>query len=258
MGDDPQAVAEYVQDIFSNFGLHESTFLPRPDYMESQVDINGKMRAILVDWLVEVHMKYKLKTETLFLTVNLIDRFLEKRQLTRKRLQLVGVTAMLIAAKFEEIYPPEVRDFVYITDNAYTKDEILTMEVTMLTMLKFVLCYPTVAHFFERYRRVNCCSEEHHHLMQYVLELTLPELKMLRYPPSHLAAAAALLSNMLLNQQPAWPVSMVRHTQQTEPLVRGCAREMCGLLEAAERSPLQAVHRKFSQPKFSSVAKKAF
>jgi hypothetical protein len=83
------------------------------------------MRAILVDWIIEVHLKFKLLPETLFITVSLIDRYLEQVQIRRSNLQLVGVTAMLIASKYEEIYAPEVRDFVYITDTAYTKDEIL-------------------------------------------------------------------------------------------------------------------------------------
>lgn len=93
--------------------------------MERQEDINEKMRAILIDWLIEVHLKFKLVPESLFLTVNLIDRYLEKETVNRQKLQLVGVTAMLIACKYEEIYPPIVKDFVYITDNAYTKEEIL-------------------------------------------------------------------------------------------------------------------------------------
>jgi G2/mitotic-specific cyclin-B, other len=92
--------------------------------MQKQEDINEKMRAILVDWIIEVHLKFKLLPETLFITVSLIDRYLEKVQIKRNNLQLVGVTAMLIASKYEEIYAPEVRDFVYITDNAYTKEEI--------------------------------------------------------------------------------------------------------------------------------------
>jgi len=255
---DPQHCAEYTRDIYGMMRREENSFLPRPDYLEGLPDINAKMRAILIDWLVEVHMKYKLKTETLFLAVNLIDRFLAKRSITRKKLQLVGVTGMLIAAKFEEIYPPEVRDFVYITDKAYTKEEILSMEVLMLTTLEFGINCPTVAHFFERYARINRCNEAHRHLLQYVLELTLPDFKMLRYSPSHLAAAATLLSNKLLKQHPAWPPAMVRHTQQTEMMVKGCAKEMCGLLDAAERSPLQAVRKKFSQPKLHGVGKMTF
>jgi len=99
---------------------HEA--VPCFGFMDFQEDINEKMRAILVDWLVEVHLKFKLLPETLYLTVNLIDRYLCKEQVHRSKLQLVGVTAMLIASKYEEIYPPIVKDFVYITDNAYTKD----------------------------------------------------------------------------------------------------------------------------------------
>merc|ERR550537_298302 len=110
------------------------------------------MRAILIDWLIEVQMKYKLRKETLYLCVNLVDRSLSIRPVARRRLQLVGVGGMLIASKFEEIYPPETRDFVYITDNAYTKEEVLSMEVSMLTALGFNLCCPTVAHFLERYQ----------------------------------------------------------------------------------------------------------
>lgn len=82
------------------------------------------MRAILVDWIIEVHLKFKLLPETLFITINLIDRYLSIVSIKRNSLQLVGVTAMFIASKYEEIYAPEVRDFVYITDNAYSKTEI--------------------------------------------------------------------------------------------------------------------------------------
>lgn len=79
------------------------------------------MRAILIDWLVDVHLKFKLLPETLYITVSIIDRFLERIKVSKSRLQLVGVTALFIASKYEEIYPPELKDFVYITDRAYTK-----------------------------------------------------------------------------------------------------------------------------------------
>merc|ERR1719420_2732549 len=115
----------------------EALCLPPADYMDKQTDITGKMRMILIDWLIEVHMMYRLHPETLHLTVNLIDRYLSKKQITRKRLQLVGVAAMFIASKFEEINPPELHDWVYITDNAYTKDDVLMMECTMLATLSF-------------------------------------------------------------------------------------------------------------------------
>jgi G2/mitotic-specific cyclin-B, other len=86
----------------------ELKYIVRPSFMDSQQDVNEKMRAILIDWLVEVHLKFKLVPETLYLTVNLIDRYLERVEVMRDKLQLVGVTAMLIASKYEEIYAPEV------------------------------------------------------------------------------------------------------------------------------------------------------
>lgn len=118
---DPHTCSEYAETIHSTLKAEEMRNLASAGYMGSQPDINEKMRAILIDWLVEVHLKFKLVPETLYLTVNLIDRYLEKASVMREKLQLVGVTAMLIASKYEEIYAPEVQDFVYITDKAYSK-----------------------------------------------------------------------------------------------------------------------------------------
>jgi len=251
----PQNVAEYVQDIYGLLGRYEGHHLPRHNYMDAQADLNARMRAILVDWLVEVHMKYKLRLETLFLTVNLIDRSLDRRQTIRQKLQLVGVAAMLIASKFEEINPPEISDFVYITDNAYTKEDILQMEVVILTDLKFDICAPTAAHFMERYQRLNQCPKDsvHYHLLHYLVELSLMDITMIRYEPSHLVAAATLLSNKLM-KQPLWPPMVARQCKFDLPAVKECAEDLFGLLEAAQKSPLQGVRKKFSYKKYRSVA----
>lgn len=122
--DDPLCVTSYVQDMYEHFRTKESSTSVRPVYMEDQQYINERMRSILVDWLVEVHLKFKLVPETLYLTVNIIDRYLATTEVTRPKLQLVGVTALLIASKYEEIYPPELRDLVYICDRAYSKNEV--------------------------------------------------------------------------------------------------------------------------------------
>lgn len=107
-----------------------------------------------MDWVIEVHLRFKLLPETLFMTVSLIDRFCEKQQVHRTKLQLVAVAAMLIASKYEEIYAPMVRDFVYITDNAYTREEILEMESRMLTEFEFDLTNPSSYRFLERFAQV--------------------------------------------------------------------------------------------------------
>mmetsp|Transcript_32361 Transcript_32361/g.58774 ORF Transcript_32361/g.58774 Transcript_32361/m.58774 type:complete len:472 (-) Transcript_32361:146-1561(-) len=256
--EDPQYVVDYVSDIYRHLKVEEAHMRPAPDYMDRQLHVNSKMRAILVDWLVDVHKRYKLRPESLFLAISIVDRFLEVRVTARRYLQLVGVTALLIAAKFEELYPPQISDFVYVTDKTYTKEEVIKMEVLMLSALDFNVCRPTAVHFLERYQRINGCTEAHKDLVQYLLELTLIDYKMVKYPPSHLAAAAVLLSNKLLKRQPSWTPAAVKYTKMPEHSLKECAKEMCGLLEQAETSPLQAVRKKFSQLKHHAVAKLNF
>jgi len=253
-----QACSEYVQDIFKVLRADEAVDQPRPDYMDSQVDVNPGMRGILVDWLVEVHMKYKLRPETLFLSVTILDRFLARKRIPRKKLQLAGVVSTLIAAKYEEIYPPKITDLVYICDKAYTKDEILEMEIVVLNVLEFQLRTPTAVQFLDRFAKVNGLAEQHRHLAQYLAELTLPEVKMIRFTPSHLAAAAIYLSNKLMKQPVAWSQTMCNQTGYTEAAIKACAKELCTLLEGAQASNLQAVRKKFSYAKYHSVAKIPF
>ena len=250
------SVAEYEHDIYGLLDRHEGRSVPRCDYMASQPDLNAGMRAILVDWLVFVAAGQKLKLETLFLTVNIVDRFLDQRQTTRQRLQLVGVAAMRIASKFEEFTAIGKTAAVLMTSSAYTVDDVLRMEVCILTALKFVICVPTAAHFLRRFQRLNKCPEDsaHGHLMHYLLELALLDLRMTRYEPSRLVAAAALLSNKLRKQQPSWPPRLASHCKFDLLAVRACAQEMCSIFEAAAASPLQAVRTKFSHQDFCSVA----
>lgn len=163
------------------------------------------MRAILIDWLIEVHLKFKLLPETLFLTVNMIDRFLEKQVIPRTKLQLVGVTAMLIASKYEEIYAPEVKDFVYITDKAYTKEEILKMEYLMLTTLNFNITTPSSYRFLERFSKIINADDPLFNLARYLIELPLIEYRMLKYTPSNLAASAIFLAQKIMQRgERAW------------------------------------------------------
>nr|GEU45678.1 hypothetical protein [Tanacetum cinerariifolium] len=149
--DDPLSVVEYVDEIYAHYRKQEISSCVSPGYMSIQTDITERMRGILIDWLVEVHYKFELMEETLYLTVNLIDRFLERQPIARKKLQLVGVTAMLLACKYEEISVPVVEDFIVISDKAYTRDEVLMMEKEMVNTLQFNISYPTVYVFIKRF-----------------------------------------------------------------------------------------------------------
>jgi len=250
----PQQVSEYVPQIVALLFQEETASMPLPSYMEMQTDINGKMRSILVDWLVEVHMKYRLRHETLFLAVNLIDRYLAVPPVTRRRLQLVGVVAMFLAAKFEEIDPPRVKDFVYITDSSYTKEDILTLECTMLAAIGFNIVVPTATHFLHYLQKANHCDSAHSELASYLLELSLVDLRMIRHAPSRLVSAALMLSNELLGRPIAWPAAMALQSRHEEQALRGCAEELRAHLHAAPDSSLQAVRKKYLLPQHHSVA----
>jgi cyclin B len=223
--------------------------------MSTQRDINEKMRAILIDWLIEVHLKFKLLPETLFLCVNLIDRYLERTQVERHRLQLVGVSAMLVACKYEEIYSPEVRDFVYITDRAYTQDEILAMERSILAKLEYNITTPSPFRFLERFGNLAGLDDQSQLLSQYLCELALVEYKMLRYPPSLLAAASIYLTLKIARRDVVWPAVLAEHSTYNDIALRQCAKDLCILLQGVDKCTLQAVCKKFSLPKFGEVAK---
>lgn len=226
--DDPLECSEYATDIFNHLKNTELEYIAQPGYMKNQQDINEKMRAILIDWLVEVHLKFKLYPETLYLTVNLIDRFLEKEEVMRQHLQLVGVTAMLIASKYEEIYAPEVRDFVYITDKAYTKEQILSMEYKMLTTMNFNITTPSSYRFLERiYKLCPEADERVFNLSRYLVELSLVEYRMLKHHPSMLASAALFLSMKILKKEYSqWTEKLKETTWFTEQQIRQCAKDL--------------------------------
>lgn len=221
---------------------------------EVQKDINEKMRAILIDWLVDVHAKFKLLPETLYMTVNLIDRYLSLNAIVRQKLQLVGVTAMFIASKYEEIYPPEIKDFAYVCDKAYTVAEIRDMEGKILSSLNFKLTHTSALRFLERYMLVAQLDERAANLARYLVELSLVEFRMQKHAHSNLACAAIYLVNKL-NRREAWSEAMVRTSKYQESQIRTCAKELCFLLQNAPKASLQAVRRKFSSSKFNEVAK---
>ncbi len=216
-------------------------------YMKSQADINEKMRAILIDWLVEVHLKFKLMPETMYLTVNIIDRYLEKKQVIRQKLQLVGVTAMLLASKYEEIYAPEVRDFVYITDKAYTKEQILAMEASMLNTLEFRITVPTSFVFLNRFLKVaNATADvKLSYFATYLAERMLQEHRMLGYTPSRVAASALNIALRTLRGPTSWDRKLEHYSGYTQEALRPCIKDVEELM-AIQPNSLKAVSKKYA------------
>lgn len=256
--DGTEEASEYGPAIFNQLFRKEVLSMPLSSYMDSQHEVTPKMRGILIDWLVDVQAKYRMRPETLFLTVNLIDRYLTRVQVSRRRLQLVGVVAMLIAAKFEELEAPLAESLVYITDNAYTRKEIFDLECKFLAAVDFAVLVPTAAHFLDRLQRANKSDTFHQELARYILELGAVEYGMIAYEPSRMAAAALLLSNKLMCRQPAWSPAMARVSRWPQASLETCACELRGLLERAPQRSLQAVRKKYSAEKRYSVATMSF
>ncbi|XP_075516746.1 cyclin-B2-3-like [Primulina tabacum] len=251
----PLAVAEYIDDIYAYYKKTESLSCVPSNYMENQSDINERMRGILIDWLIEVHYKFELMEETLYLTVNLIDRFLALQSVVRKKLQLVGVTAMLLACKYEEVSVPVVEDLILISDRAYCRKEVLDMEKLMVNTLKFNLSVPTPYVFMRRFLKAAKSDKTLELLSFFTIELCLVESEMLKFPPSLLAAAAIYTAQCALNGFSQWSKTLEKHTSYPENQLLECANLMATFHKNAGTGKLTGVHKKYSTSKYGYAAK---
>lgn len=254
----PQYASEYLEEIYEYLRSIENDLMSKYGYMAYQKDINEKMRAILIDWLIDVHLRFKLVPETLFLTTYIIDRYLEKKEISRSKLQLVGVASLFIACKYEEIHPPELKDFVYITDKAYSKDDILEMEKEVLNELEFSITSPSSLRFLEFYIQLLQIKFDEQTLLfaRYLLELFLVEYRMLKYSPSCVAAATLYITIRVKKiNYSSKSLDISRLSGYSENKLKECAKDICIILDNADKSSLQAVKNKYSSPKFFQVAK---
>lgn len=253
---DPLCVTSYVEDMYQHFRIKEQTTSVRPLYMESQPHINEKMRSILVDWLIEVHLKFKLVPETLYLTVNLIDRYLERTEVTRPKLQLVGVACLLVSSKYEEIYPPELRDLVYICDRAYTRQDIIDMEEKVLKTLEYQITVPSAHAFLVRMLKAGHADRKIVQLSCYLLDSTLLSYNLLHYLPSQLAAAAVYIARRTVGRN-GWSPTLLKYASYCEEEVIPIARAI--LNEKSSTNPdLKAVNKKYANNRYGSVANTVF
>ena len=247
-----QNADEYFDDICNELFKNEEKYLVDPKYMSNQSDINHRMRAILIDWLIDVHLKYKLVPQTMYIAVNLIDRYLEKNETNRAKLQLVGVTAMFIACKYEEIYPPDLKDFVYITDGAYVKQDVLDMEYKMLKSLEFNITFPTPWNIFEIYKKKLDLDDKTVKLAWFMMELCLINYKILKFKMSVISASAILIAIKTLG---IYRNDFSQIIGIEENNLEECCKEMYNFYVYNSTHNLQAIRKKFSSSKFNEVSK---
>ena len=257
---DLQFAEEYQEEIIPYLISLENEKRINPNYMSKQNDINEKMRMILIDWLIEVHLKFKLLPETLFLTINFIDRYLQNNQTPRDKLQLIAVSSLLIACKYEEIYPPEISSFVYITDNAYTKEEILNYEIKILGDLEYDITYPTSLRFLEILLIKLNLSKDNIFInkMMYLIELCFSKLYFYNFTYLELVLSCCLFlyeKNLIMTQNVIKCFNLGDNYNKMEK-IKKCIFEIKNLVEYMNenKNVFKGVRQKYSLEKYGSIS----
>ena len=262
---DVQIPKDYINVIYYNLLVEENIELnPKPiySYMKNQNEINDQMRSILVDWIIDVHHKFGFTDETLFMTVLIIDRYCSIEQITRIKYQCLGITALMIACKHEEINVPKVEDFIYITDNAYTKDEVFQMENDVLSKLNFSLLYPSPIKFYEYLSLHFNFSKKYHMLGKYLMESFLLDLNYIKYKPSIISCACTYIVMKFFkmpNYRQSYDKKFYLVDENINTIVNGfgvkdCAQDICLYVDNINNTNLLSCQKKYTKPEFESVS----
>ncbi|CEG72693.1 hypothetical protein RMATCC62417_08204 [Rhizopus microsporus] len=207
---DPMMVAEYNEEIFHNLLKSEHQKMADANYMDKQVEINWSTRGVLIDWVIEVHYLFQLLPETLFLAVNIIDRFLSRRTVALGKMQLVGTAALFIATKFEEMCCPALEDFLYMTGDTIEEDELVRAECFILSILDFELCYANPMNFLRRLLNEDPTADVYTRtLSKYFMEVCYIDHRLMTVRPSLMAAASVCLARKMLGRT-KWTSDLIR------------------------------------------------
>lgn len=256
--DKTKFAGEYINDIYLNLLEEERNLYLKNIYgfMNHQTEINEQMRAILIDWIIDVHLRFKLRPSTLFFTIRIIDHYLYCAQIQRSKFQLLGIAAMLIACKHEEIYTPKIKDFVCVTDNAYTTDELLEMEEIVLNKIKFNILAPSPLDFYEILAKGFGFKKKHFFLGRFFMESYLLGCSYSKYSSSIIACACAYIVMkffQIKNYQLCYD-SRYNSEGATQSVIKETAKEICCFIDHLNSTELKGARNKFSLPQYEQVA----
>ena len=260
----PQIAEDYIDDIYLHLKTTQNDFPINANYMEDkQNDINDKMRVILLDWMVDLHEKYKLVPETYYLSVNILDRYLSKKCISRSKLQLLGITSMFIASKYEDIYAPEGKDFVYMTDDAYVLKQLLEMEIDVMKELEYNVTIVTPYRFVEMYKQYLKLDDMQFMAARLICLMAVIDYKSLKYLPSILALSAVYIAMKscctdkngiydegLVKEDEIWKV-----TGYCKEDIVDCVKFLVEVFEKGKESKYQAARNKFASSRYLKVSK---
>lgn len=225
------------------------------------VENDDHLKSILISWMVEVQNEFKFNTQTLYLAVNYVHRCLVKVQTPRSALQLLGITALFIAAKYEETIPPLIEKFIEICDFAYTIRQILSMEYHILNCLSFDLTCDTIINFINFFLKVLDINEQYpeiYFLCHYLGELTLPINEFRKYLPSKIAASIVIFS-VYAYQNPntnikTWINEFENISKYKMEELLSCIQLLLNNIEYPKEPKF--IVEKYSQPEFGCISTK--
>jgi len=250
---DPQQHSEYAMETFQYYKEREAAFRV-PDYMNAQMEITDVMRGILVDWLVEVQESFELNHETLYTAVKMTDIYLSKKQVRKEDLQLVGATACLIACKVDERIPPMVDDFLYVCDDAYTRDQLMKMERKMLSVVGFDLGYSLSYRFLRRYGRVCKVTMPVLTLARYILELSLMEYSINVDVSESEVAAGCLVLAFKMKGIKGYAPTLAYYSEFSLPDLSPMVQKLLAMMQKPAKENLKTVRSKYNHKVFHEVA----
>ncbi|XP_055682120.1 G2/mitotic-specific cyclin-B3 [Lutzomyia longipalpis] len=251
---DPFQLSEYAPDIFEYLKEREKLF-PIEPYMDRQPSLSTWMRALLVDWMVEVQESFELNHETLYLAVKLVDMYLSKVVVSKEKLQLLGATAMLISCKFDERVPPLIDDFLYVCDGAYNSRELIAIERDIFKTIGFDLGIPLSYRFLRRYARCAKIEMPVLTLARYILELSLMDYDTIVLSDSKMAAAALYIALKMTGTRD-WDETLEYYSGYKARDFMRIAVILNNGLHKKFKEPLSTIRKKYSHKIFHEVSKK--
>ncbi|KAF8970127.1 cyclin-like protein [Flammula alnicola] len=246
--DDPLMVSEYVADVCVYLKEIELATMPNPDYMKDQAEITWEHRGVLIDWLLQVHARFNLLSESFFLCVNILDRFLGSRPISISKVQLVGLACFFIATKFEETYSPSVKEIAYLAADQYTVEEILKAERYILRTLDWDLRAPGPMGWLRRASKADDCEVHARTIAKYLLEVACVERRLIGMVPSLLSAASMWLARLTLGRE-EWTANLEHYTTYAEKELIPVATIM---LEYIITDPVQheSLYKKYAHKRY--------
>ena len=249
---------EYMEEILDNFYTEEENnrFKINPNYFKLQTEINSKMRIILIDWLFEVNNKLKFREETFYTTIYIIDAYLSKKFIQRKKFQLLGVTALYIATKLNEIFSGSVKDYVFMTDRAYNEIDIISMESDICKTLNFNFLVPHCLSFFQIFSKkigFDKDSEEYQFGI-FIIKNFLMNSKSFNYNYSIISIASCNLIVKLFEKDKN--INFDLFYRDSLSFIEDCSKNICDAVNETLNSNMNLSVKKYYYGKFSENIKK--